>query len=324
MAEIKVAVVGLGYWGPILARNFAKHPDTTLVAIVDQNPDVLKKVGKEFRNAELFTNLSEALPLCDAVAIATPVSTHFKIALESIQNGKHVFVEKAFTRKSEDAKILLEEAKKRNLVVAVDHILLYHGMIRKVKEIIDSGELGDILYFNATRANLGLYQSDNVNVAWDLGPHDLSMMLYFFGEPIETLKPAGASHLPAGLIDDVHLHFKYSDKFIASVYLSWLSPIKQRMAVIGGSKKMLVFSDLLKNQEIRIFDTGISVAKSESGYRYSYRDDGYTQPAISPELPLTLELTEFACAIRTGSPVTSDGAMGLKIVQMLEECDSLL
>ncbi|MDZ7814574.1 MAG: Gfo/Idh/MocA family oxidoreductase [Planctomycetota bacterium] len=322
MSNIRVAVAGLGYWGPVLARNFASHPNTELAAIVDIDSDKLEKAKDVFKNVPLFTELEDAFDKCDAVAVATPVSTHYRIAKQCLQEGKHVFVEKPITKTSAEARELLDIARRKDLVIGVDHILIYHGMVQKVKEILDSGELGEILYFNASRANLGLFQSDEVNVIWDLGPHDFSLMLYFLGEPKSIMPPAGAAHYPAGLVDDVHLHFRYTEKLIASIYLSWLSPLKQRMTVIGGSKKMLVFSDLWQGEEIRLYDHGVEAVKEGDSWRYDYRRGGIVIPEISRRQPLGLEIDEFSSAILNGSPVISDGEMGLKIVRMLEECDS--
>ncbi|GAB4160133.1 MAG: Gfo/Idh/MocA family oxidoreductase [Planctomycetota bacterium] len=324
MSELRVAVAGLGYWGPVIARNFASHPRTCLTALVDLRKERIEAAQQNLKNVPGFTDLDDALPHCDVVALSTPVSTHFELAMKALKAGKHLFIEKPITRTSEEAEILVKEAQKRGLVIVVDHILLFQGMVRKVKEIIASGELGDINFFYSVRANLGLFQTDDINVIWDLAPHDLSMMLYFLGEPASCLQPAGEAHLPAGLIDDIHMHYRYPKNLVATIYLSWLSPFRQRMTVIGGSKKTVAFSDLWQGEEIRVYDRHVTSELVDGTWRYSYHRGGIVIPEISRHEPLKLEIDEFAAAILDGKPMTSDGNFGLQIVRLLEKCDQSL
>ncbi len=323
MTEIRVGVVGLGYWGPVLARNFASHPRTRLAALVDSDPGRLQAAGGAFKDVPLFTELEESLSLVDAVAIATPVSSHYALARTALENGKHLFIEKPMARTSREAKELQRLAEEKGLVIAVDHLLLYQGVVRKVREIIESGELGEILYYDSVRANLGLFQQD-VDVVWDLGPHEFSQMIYLLGEPEDGVLPVGAAHYPAGLADDVHVHFRYPGDVVASVYMSWLSPFKRRMTVIGGSRKMLAFSDLWAEEEIKVYERSVRARKEGEGYAYEYERGGATIPAVSRMQPLKREVDEFAAAVLDGAPLASDGRMGVRITELLEECESAL
>ncbi len=323
MNEVRVGVIGLGYWGPVLARNFATNPRTRLTAIADLDTKKLDQATQSFKDVPVFTDFRDILPLCDAVAIATPVSTHAPIALECLSANKHLFLEKPMTKTSAESLLLLDEAKKRGLLIAVDHLLIFNGVVRLVKDIIESGELGEILYYNSRRANLGLFQPD-VDVLWDLGPHEFSQMLYLLGEPDGRIDPVGASHYPAGHVDDLFVHFTYGNGMIASSYMSWLSPTRERTTVIGGTKKMIAFSDLWVGEEVRIYDRGVDSRRTENGFAYNYRRGGIVIPETPRYEPVRKEIDEFAAAILDGSPLTSDGSMGLQIVKILENCRSKL
>ena len=323
MSLIRVGVIGLGYWGPVLARNFATHPMTRLAALVDSDPEKLKRASNTHKDVAVFTDFRDMLDDVDMVAIATPVSMHYPIAKECIEAGKHIFLEKPMARTSAEALQLVNAADEKGVRICVDHILMYTGIIRLAKEIVDSGELGDILYFNSIRANLGKFQKD-VDVVWDLGPHEFSQLVYLLGEPASILTAAGTSHFPSGLVDDVHLHFSYGANLIASTYLSWLSPFKQRITIIGGSRKMLSFSDLWAGEEVKIYDRGAKVINEKGAYLYNYHHGGVIIPPVQNYAPLRREIDEFVAAIREDAPLTSDGRMGLNIAKMLEECEANL
>ncbi|MFA4986345.1 MAG: Gfo/Idh/MocA family oxidoreductase [Candidatus Brocadiia bacterium] len=319
MSQIRMGVIGLGYWGPVLAKNCVTHPKTRLTAIADLNQARLDNAKPQFKDALLFTNYRDMLPHVDAVAIATPVHTHFDIGMECIRAGKHLLIEKAMTRTSDEGRALLAEAEKHKVLIAVDHLLLFQGMLRKVKQVVDSGELGEILYYYSVRANLGLFQQD-VDVIWDLGPHELSQMIYLLGEPKKILQPAGSAHFPVGLIDDVFIHASYGGSLVATAYISWLSPFKSRSTVIGGTKKMLAFSDLWAGEEIKIYDRNVQASFENGVHSYKYARGGIVIPAVPVVEPLKLEIDEFASAIMEGGKLTSDGKLGLDIVEMLEQC----
>src|SRR5437016_9582413 len=254
---LKLGVIGYGYWGPNVARNFASQPDCRVVTICDTNPKAVAQALRHHPAVHATSNPDEVMRSSeiDAVAVVTPVSTHYDLAKKALENGKHVFVEKPFTATSAQAEELIELADRKNLVVMVDHTFLFTGAVRKIKELVDGGALGPLYYYDSTRVNLGLFQHD-VNVIWDLAPHDLSIMDYLIGlEPEMVVATAGA-HLN-GLEDVGYMTLYFPNSVIAHINVNWLSPVKVRTTLVGGPRRMLVWNDLEPGEQRKIYDKGV-------------------------------------------------------------------
>jgi len=254
---VRVGVIGYGYWGPNVVRNLQSLENCQLVTICDKNSDSLRRASRVYPGVELTVDFSELLtsPQIDAVAVVTPVWTHFELAKAALQNGKHVFVEKPFTSTPQQAEELIELAERSNLKIMVDHTFLFSGAVRKIRELVDDGTLGDLYYFDSTRVNLGLFQHD-VNVVWDLAPHDLSIMDYVIRAKPEAVVATGGRHLN-GLADLAYITVYFPDNVIAHINVNWLSPVKVRKTLIGGEKKMLVWNDLEADEKIKVYDKGV-------------------------------------------------------------------
>lgn len=319
-----VGVVGCGYWGPNLIRNFYENEQVQLVAVCDLDPAKLRKIGKRYPNVALENNFQALLdnPTIDAVAIATPVHTHYPLAQQALQAGKHVLVEKPMAMNSRQCLELIELAEARSLTLMVDHTFVYHGAVRRMKQELDNGNLGDLLYFDSVRINLGLFQSD-INVIWDLAPHDLSMMDYLIGKQPLSVHASGACHAGNGLADIAYITIHFEDNLIAHFHVSWLSPVKVRKILVGGTRKMMVYDDLEPMEKLRIYDKGITVGQSQSEEeRYaslvSYRVGDMMTPVLDLTEALKVEVAHFVdCALNGKTPIT-DGKAGLRIVQILE------
>jgi predicted dehydrogenase len=318
---IRIGIIGYGYWGPNIVRNFNEVEDAKVAAICDINPSALRRFQKS--NSDIMTTCSSQeiiqSPDIDAVAVITPVASHFQIAKAALLNGKHVFVEKPFTAKAEEAQELIELAEKRNLMIMVDHTFLFTGAVKKIKEIITNDEaLGKLYYFDSTRVNLGLFQHD-VNVVWDLAPHDLSIMDYLITERPSAVVATGEAHVN-GLEDVAYLTIYFPNKMIAHINVNWLSPVKVRTTLIGGCKKMLVWNDLNADQKIRIYDKGVEVANGEGIYDLlvSYRSGDMWVPKIDHLEALKIEAEYFVSCIQNNRHPINDGNAGLRVVRMLE------
>ncbi|MBK8190897.1 MAG: Gfo/Idh/MocA family oxidoreductase [Vampirovibrionales bacterium] len=328
---LSVAVVGCGYWGPNLVRNFAEHPRVDLRAICDQSPERMTRLARRYPTARAVTDYAELLndPTLDAIAIATPVHTHYALASQALQAGKHVLVEKPMCMTAAECLALIALADEKGLTLMVDHTFVYHGAVRRMKQLIESGDLGDILYFDSVRVNLGLFQSD-INVVWDLAPHDLSIMDYLLGQTPHTLHASGACHTGSGLEDVAYLTLNFERNLIAHFHVSWLSPVKLRQMLIGGARKMIAYDDLQPMEKIRVYDKGIDLrAPSQSDEeRYQtlvkYRLGDMTSPALDLTEALRVEIDHFAaCVLDRQTPIT-DGRAGLRVVQMLEAANRSL
>jgi predicted dehydrogenase len=321
---ISVGVIGAGYWGPNLIRNFCSCPDTQLVAVCDRDASRLKNVLAAFPGVDAVNEVDTLLARndIDAVAIATPVHTHAPIGLAALRAGKHVLIEKPLAGSVREAEQLVAEAESRNLTLMVDHTFVYSPPIRKIKELVDSGELGELYYVDSVRINLGLFQHD-VNVVWDLAPHDLSILDYLVGRAPKSVSAFGTCHAK-GLneIEDVaHLNVDFGDGFTASFHVNWLSPVKVRNFIVAGSKKSIVYNDLEPAEKVKVYDKGISVngdPEARRGVLIGYRAGDVWIPHLRSEEPLQNMVRHFAECIRDGKQPITNGEAGLRVVRMLE------
>jgi len=318
---MKVAVIGVGYWGPNLIRNFLSLDEVENVIACDRDESQLAKMRKRFTGIETATDYEEVLTRDDVavVAIATPVSMHFEIAKKSLLAGKHCWIEKPMTESSAEAEELIEIAARQSLKIFVDHTFIYTGAVRKMKEIITSGRLGEIYYFDSVRVNLGLFQHD-VNVIWDLAPHDLSIMDYLLEKRPLAVSAVGSCHVGNGLEDIAYLTLMFENNLLAHFHVNWLAPVKIRKTLIGGTKSMIVFDDLETSEKLKIYDKGIEVTNREGVYEtlVQYRTGDMLSPKISQVEALTVATEHFIdCILNDKTPVT-DGIAGLNVVRILE------
>jgi predicted dehydrogenase len=320
--RVRVGVIGYGYWGPNLVRNFIECPTTTVVAVADMNPERLLQVQCRYPAIEVTTDYHTLLrnPLIDAVAISTPVSSHYRIAMDALAAGKHVLVEKPMTSNCPDAVALIEEAARRGLVLMVDHTFVYTGAVRKVRELISSGALGEIYYYDSARVNLGIFQRD-VDVIWDLAVHDLSIMDYILpGNPV-AVSAIGVGHVTGTAESMAYVTVFYDCPTIAHLNVNWLSPVKIRRTLIGGSRQMLVYDDIDNSEKVKVYDKGVVVKNgAEALYKLlvSYRSGDVYSPRIDLTEALRTEAEHFATCIRSGTQPITDGYAGLRVLKVLE------
>lgn len=323
---IRFGVIGYGYWGPNIVRNLHMLEGVELVAICDKSASALRRAGQLYPGVRLTSDENDLIhsPEIDAIAIITPVWTHFELTRKALLNGKHVFVEKPFTSTSWEAKELIEIAAQRNLTIMVDHTFLFTGAVRKIRQLIDEGTLGKLFYYDSTRVNLGLFQHD-VNVIWDLAPHDLSIVDYLMGTPPEAILATGEAHLN-GLVDVAFITAYFPGNVIAHINVNWLSPVKVRTTLIGGEKKMLMWNDLEADEKIKVYDKGVRIGTREGVYDLlvSYRSGDMWAPKIEQLEALRIELEYFVeCVLENKTPF-NDGVAGLRVVQMLEAAEASL
>jgi predicted dehydrogenase len=317
---IQVAVIGFGYWGPNVVRNFCAQEGFRVVAICDQNTQALKRAKGICPEALLTTDAADVLtsPKIDAVAIVTPVWTHFPLAKAALENSKHVFVEKPFTSRSEEAAELIEIAERKSLIIMVDHTFLFTGAVKKIRELIDGKVLGDLYYYDSLRVNLGLFQHD-VNVIWDLAPHDLSIMDYLIDSSPEEIVATGEVHVN-GHEDVAFITVYFPQKVIAHINVNWLSPVKVRTTLIGGEKKMVVWNDLDADEKIKVYDKGVQISGAEDVRKLlvSYRSGDMWAPRVDQNEALDAELGYFHECISKGQRPFNGGIAGWRVVRMLE------
>src|SRR5690554_2009421 len=319
-----VGIIGLGYWGPNLVRNFLAQEEVTKVIACDVVPERLKFVKAKYPAAELSDNWKDLLKSdVDIIVIATPVESHYKFSKEALLAGKHVWVEKPFTSTSAQAEELIEIAERKNLKIFVDHTFIYTGAVRKMKELADSDELGKILYFDSVRINLGIFQKD-INVTWDLAPHDLSIMNYVLGDThkVAAVSANGIANYN-GKENIAHLSVYFEDNCFAHFHVNWTSPVKIRKMIVGGDKKMLVFDDMENFEKIKVYNSGIEMKTVESIHEalVQYRTGDMYSPKVNQTEALSLGAKEFIDAIKQNRQPLTDGRQGLAVVKILEASD---
>jgi len=318
---LNVAVIGYGYWGPNIARNFQELDSAQVAVISDLREERRRVAAAKVPGAKIVTAAGEAIASADvgAVAVCTPLSSHFDIAKRALEAGKHVLIEKPMTESVEQAEELIALADKKNLVLMVDHTFCYHGAVRRIKEIIDRGELGRIYYFDSVRINLGVFQRDT-NVIWDLAPHDLSIMDFLLGTEPVTVSAHGTSHFVDGKENIAYIHLEFADNLISHFHVNWLAPAKVRHTIIGGEKRMIIYDDLAHEDKVRVYDKGVSVETSEEIYEtlIKYRTGDMWAPQYSQLEALSVECRHFVDCVKTGQTPLTDGHAGLRVVRILE------
>lgn len=320
---MKVGVLGLGYWGPNLIRNFSANADVDTVYGCDMNEKRLAWIKDRFPNVILSNDADNFVKrsYADCIAIALPVGLHFKYAKMALEAGKHIWVEKPFTASSQEAEQLIEIAEKKNLRIFVDHTFIYTGAVQKIKELVEKDSIGDILYFDSVRVNLGLFQND-VNVIWDLAPHDLSIMDYVLGKNVRAINANGI----ANYYDHenvAHISVYFDDNCFAHFHVNWTSPVKIRRMIIGGSKKMLVFDDMENFEKIKVYDSGVEMNDKEKIYNalVQYRIGDMYSPKVNQTEALALGVKEFIKAINENRQPLTNGYDGLRVVKLLEAAE---
>jgi len=323
---INMAVIGYGYWGPNIARNFSRTDGAKLIAICDMNEANLDRARKEYPSIQTYSVCNDVLSSkdVDAIAIITPVSSHFDLAKRALNEGKHVFVEKPFTATVSEAEQLLELADKKNLMIMVDHTFLFTGAVRKMKEVIDNDVLGQVYYYDSTRINLGLFQHD-VNVIWDLAPHDLSIMDYLIAEKPVALQATGKANI-SNMENIAFVTVHFGGNIVAHFNVNWMSPVKVRLTLVGGEKKMLVWNDNVPDEKLKIYDKGAEMKSKDGIYDLlvSYRSGDIWAPKVEQTEALKLETDYFVKCVEGSIKPVNDGFAGLRVVKMLEACDRSL
>lgn len=322
MNKLSVGIIGYGYWGPNLVRNFSSCPLTEVAAVCDANPARLDAFRRNYGHIQAVRTVDELLELpIQAVAIATPVSTHFPLAQRCLNAGKHVWVEKPLAASATEARAMIDLAERCQRVLMVDHTYLFTNAVRRIKELIEYDELGDLYYVDSVRINLGLFQHD-VNVIWDLAPHDLSIVDHILGTDARSISAWGCAHTSSDIEDIAYVNVDYGDRLMASFHVNWLSPVKVRQMIFAGSRKSLIFNELNTTEPIKIYDRGIELGESSEEERrrlmVSYRSGDVWSPHIEPGEALQSAVVHFAECIRDGKRPLSDGQLGLRVVRMLE------
>ncbi|PYS24670.1 MAG: oxidoreductase [Acidobacteria bacterium] len=324
MKPINVGVIGCGYWGPNLIRNFVDNDSAQLRWICDVDERRLTEMLRRYPFAQTTTDYQKLIgdSELDAVAVVTPVATHFLIASEFLRAGKHVLLEKPLAATVQQSEQLVELAQQHARTLMVDHTFVYTGAVRKMKEIVSSAELGDLLYFDSVRINLGLFQRD-INVLWDLAPHDLSIMDYLIERQPEGLSAIGSCHIEEGIENIAYLIMKFPGDFIAHFHFNWLAPVKIRHTLIAGSSKMILYDDIEPTEKVRVYDKGVTanrVADREAAYQtlVSYRTGDVWAPKLDTTEALRYVVAEFLDSIRTSRAPLTDGPAGLRVVRLLE------
>jgi len=323
---VKFGVIGYGYWGPNIVRNLASLEDTEVIAIADISPLARERAQKAYPNVLVTADVAEVIASSkiDAIAVVSPVWTHFELAKRALEDGKHVFVEKPFTSTSAQAEELIDLALRKNLKIMVDHTFLFTGAVKKIYQLLQEGTLGKLYYYDSTRVNLGLFQHD-VNVLWDLAPHDLSIVDYLIHATPEAVVATGESHLNDHE-DVAFMTLYFPDKVIAHINVNWLSPVKVRTTLIGGEKRMLVWNDLNADEKLKVYDRGVQIDSQQGVYDLlvNYRSGDMWAPQLERGEALTRELQYFVDCISNGQDPSNDGSAGLRVVRMLEAASESL
>jgi predicted dehydrogenase len=325
---IGLGVIGYGYWGPNLVRNFAEVPGARMVKVADRRPERLALARQRYPGVEVTADCAELVadPRVDAVAIATPVSTHFEFGMQALRAGKHVLIEKPLAATSEQALRLIEEADRRKRILMVDHTFVYTGAVRRIEELIADGTLGEINYYDSVRVNLGLFQHD-VNVVWDLAVHDLAILDHVLKVRPCAVTATGMSHVAGQPENIAYLTLFFETNLIAHVNVNWLAPVKVRRTLIGGSRRMVVYDDLEPSEKVKVYDKGITVANDgESLYKLlvGYRTGDMWAPQLDMTEALRTQALHFVRCIEHGEPAITGGEAGLRVVQILEAATQAL
>lgn len=318
---INIGVIGYGYWGPNVSRNFNSIPGAKLCSICDFDEKARHRAKIAYPHIEVLSDVNDPITSekIDAVAIATPVSSHFELAKKALNNGKHIFVEKPFTTTSSQAEELISIAERKKLKIMVDHTFIFTGAVRKMKDLIDDKTLGDLYYYDSTRVNLGLFQHD-VNVIWDLATHDIAIMDYLIHKKPIAVSAVGAGHFGRDLEDVAYLTVYFEDNFIAHFNVNWLSPVKIRSTLVGGKNKMLLWNDLEADEKVKIYDKGVDIKTKEGAYNLlvDYRSGDMYAPKIDRKEALRIEGEYFIECIKDDKTPVNDGYAGLRVVKILE------
>lgn len=319
---IQVAVIGYGYWGPNLVRNFSDQEQTRVAAVCDPRPEQQAKVRSRYPDVMVAGDVEEVFRQAhvDAVAIATPVSTHYDLALRALRAGKHVWTEKPLAATSEQAAHLVEEAERLRRILFVDHTFVYTGAVRKIHQMIAERSLGQLFYYDSVRSNLGLFQHD-VNVLWDLAVHDIGIVDFLFPDRPLAVSATGVSHVAGHSENLAYLTLFFPNQLIAHVHANWLSPVKIRQTIIGGSEKMVLWDDVDAGEKVRIYDKGIMINESAESMlqkRIGYRTGDMWAPQIDRTEALATAVKHFASCIVTGKQPITDARAGLRVVRVLE------
>jgi predicted dehydrogenase len=319
-------VIGYGYWGPNVVRNLASLEGSQVLAIAEISPTARKRAQKAYPGVLVTANASDIIlsTEIDVVAVVSPVWTHYELAKAALENGKHVFVEKPFTSNAQQGEELINLALQKNLKIMVDHTFLFTGAVRKISELLDEGTLGNLYYYDSTRVNLGLFQHD-INVLWDLAPHDLSIMDYLIKTSPEAIVATGERHLN-GYEDVAFMTLYFPERVIAHINVNWLSPVKVRTTLIGGEKRMLVWNDLEADEKVKVYDKGVKITNREGVYDLlvNYRSGDMWAPQLEQIEALHKELEYFVSCISSGQEPFNNGCAGLRVVKMLEAANESL
>ena len=320
---VNVGVIGCGYWGPKLVRNFTRPPNSRVSVVCDVRYERAARVAAEY-HVSGTTDRSDNLlkdPDVDLVVVATPSRTHYELAREAIERGKHVLVMKPLTTRSEHAEELCQLAERKGVVLAVDHTFVYTGAVRKMRALIEGGEIGDLYYFDSVRINLGLIQPD-VNVLWDLAPHDVAIMDYLLAQEPVAVSAVGASHGGSPSENIAYLTVRYPGSLIAHMHVNWLAPVKVRSTIVGGSKRMMIYNDMEPSEKLKVYDKGFSIsskaAPDSALWTVAYRSGDMHAPHIDDREALGVEVEELLGVIANGGRVLGDGLAGLRVVRVLE------
>lgn len=322
---MELGVIGLGYWGPNIVRNGLENQTITTVHAHDINPKRREFIKTKYRNVEVHEHYETILKsdTIDSVAIVTPVSKHFELAQQALEAGKHLIVEKPFTATVEQADKLIELAEKKGLVILVDHTFVYTSAVQKIKELIDKGELGEIYYYDSVRVNLGLFQHD-INVLWDLAPHDFAIMDYLLSRQPHSVSAIGKAHIDKkGLENIAYVHMNFEDGLSAHFHVNWMSPVKIRKVLIGGSRKMLVYDDMEPAEKIKVYDKGVDIIEKDDVYKtlVQYRSGDIYIPHIENVEALKGMMDDFVNAVQNKNTPLSDAHFGRRVVMLLESAE---
>jgi len=327
--KVKIGLIGYGYWGPNLARNFSRQPGCELTAICDSDEARLSVAQQDYPSSSMVTDSKDIFdaPDIQLVVIATPVNSHYELAKRALESGKDILVEKPLTDNEAHAAELAELAEKKGLILAVDHTFLFTPAVRKIREIIEDGEIGDIVYVDSVRVNLGLFQHD-VNVVWDLAPHDLSILRFITGKNPSSIMATGHCYGLENNESVAYVHLKYDDGLFSHCHFNWMSPVKIRRMMICGTEKMIVYDDMEQTEKVKVYDKGITVKDTDpteySRINIGYRDGDILSPNLDTREALDLEAEHVLACVRDRKQPLVDGRFGLDIVRQLAECQKMI